>query len=55
MELSRFAHYLIPTDSLKVEKFKRRLNPKVKESLIAQKIKKFLDLKDRVVILKENL
>ncbi|XP_042950153.1 uncharacterized protein LOC122282266 [Carya illinoinensis] len=55
VELSRFAPHLVHTEALKAEKFERGLNPRIMDSLLALKIRKFADLEDRVVILEENL
>ncbi|XP_035547394.1 uncharacterized protein LOC118348922 [Juglans regia] len=55
VELSRFAPHLVLTESLKAEKFERGLNPRIMDSLLALKIRKFADLEDRAVILEENL
>ncbi|KAF5454703.1 hypothetical protein F2P56_024349 [Juglans regia] len=55
VELSRFAPHLVLIESLKAEKFERGLNPKIMDSLLALKIRKFTDLEDQVVILEENL
>lgn len=54
MEFSKFTPYLIPTQKLKVEKFERGLNARIKDALLASKIRKFVDLEDRAVILEDN-
>lgn len=54
VEQLRFSPYVIPIEYLKVEKFKRGLNSRIKDSLLVLKIKKFIDLEKRVVILEEN-
>lgn len=55
VEPSRFALYVIPMKSLKIENFEKGLNSNIKNSLLALKIGKFVVLKDQAVILEENL
>ncbi|KAF5442875.1 hypothetical protein F2P56_035487 [Juglans regia] len=55
VELLRFALHLVHTELLKAEKFERGLNPRIMDSLLALKIRKFAYFEDRAVILEAKL